>query len=325
MNKRISEKQGARETVFTAFPSAGILGLYPEFQHFYNEFVSAAKPFIRHIPLDIPDIWVRDFLPVQNTSTLRRYLFYYEPSYRITQYRKWYALLRKATAELFTDAEKIPLRLDGGNLVFSRNGLCLLFRKRTLCTPPSDEPWGNGTQNTAEETEENAHIKKETQNAADRNSYSRNGFERAEKLLKKNLFLSRIIWLPPLPAQYDPFCHADGFIQFLGNNKVCISAPYDSLTEKHLKKCLKLLPEKLKVIILPSAVNAEETLSAKGIYVNFLETSGAVFVPAYNIGADEKAAAVLRANTDKPVIKIDCGGIARYGGSLHCLTQTAFI
>ena len=106
---------------------------------------------------------------------------------------------------------------------------------------------------------------------------------------------------------------------------MCISAPYDSLTEKHLEKCLKLLPAELKVIILPSAVNAEETLSAKGIYVNFLETSGAVFVPAYNISADEKAVAVLRANTDKHVIQIDCGGIARYGGSLHCLTQTAFI
>ena len=114
-------------------------------------------------------------------------------------------------------------------------------------------------------------------------------------------------------------------MQFLGNDILCINAPYNNTTEKHLKKCLDILENKFKFVFLPTELNLKETLSAKGIYANFLETSHAVFVPKYNLKSDDKAAQIIQKYTQKPVISIDTGAISKYGGSLHCLTQNYFL
>ena len=67
-------------------------------------------------------------------------------------------------------------------------------------------------------------------------------------------------------------------------------------------------------------------LSARGVYVNFLDTSKAVFVPQYGLEADLEAIRQIQAAAPgKPVIGIECAEIARYGGALHCVTKNYWL
>ena len=76
-----------------------------------------------------------------------------------------------------------------------------------------------------------------------------------------------------------------------------------------------------EIVYLPCVPDEKNWLSARGIYVNFLETSRAVFVPQYGLPQDQEALALIRAHTDKPVAGVDCGEVAAYGGALHCLSK----
>ena len=62
-------------------------------------------------------------------------------------------------------------------------------------------------------------------------------------------------------------------------------------------------------------------LSAYGVYVNFLETSRAVFVPQYRLAQDKEIIDIIKTVTEKPIVALDCTDIARYGGAIHCLTK----
>ncbi len=272
-----------KDKIFIAYPNCLINKYYPEYQSFYDDFTQKTKGFCKLATIDISDIWLRDFLPLQNIKTKEKFLFFYEPIYKTKEYKNLYMALRKEAKAKFPKATNLPIYLDGGNFIFNKKGTGILLKNKNL--------------------------------------FKTKSCQEITKILKQKFSLKQIIYLPSLPVNYDPFCHIDGLIQFLGDDILCINSPYDKLTEKHLKKCLDILGNQFKIVFLPTEVNPKETLSAKGIYVNFLEVSKAVFMPKYNLHSDIKAQKIIQKYTKKPVIKIDCSKIAKYGGSLHCLTQ----
>jgi hypothetical protein len=143
--------------------------------------------------------------------------------------------------------------------------------------------------------------------------------------LERELGYSAIYELPPPPISHNPLCHIDDFMQFLGDDILMVNAPYDDITRNHYNQCTEIIrniaPE-LKIINLPVEIAAgQDMISTRGIYVNFLETSDAVFVPQYNKPADAQILKIIRANTEKPITGIDCEKIAAYGGSLHRLIR----
>ena len=72
-------------------------------------------------------------------------------------------------------------------------------------------------------------------------------------------------------------------------------------------------------------LDEENWLSANGLYVNFLETSRAVFVPQFDLPEDDKVISIMSRYTHKPLVRVDCSQIAEYGGALHCLTREYYV
>ena len=176
----------------------------------------------------------------------------------------------------------LPLRFDGGNLVANYLGIGIATRK----------------------------------------PFELNKLTQAEmNLILKELFeIKQMIWLPPEP--YERTAHVDGIVQFLDNDTLCINAPESD----YLKKVHTLIQQQcpsLKLVSLPYCPSNETTYgwySASGIYVNFLQTSKVVIVPTYNLPTDEVALKIIQSHTSKPVVGLDATSIAKYGGSIHCVT-----
>ena len=157
-----------------------------------------------------------------------------------------------------------------------------------------------------------------------------------EQELKNALGVEEILWLPKQPN--DNIGHIDGYIQFLGNFLIegtvelyndltsgslldsgGINKLYEYVKDKNIVDCLQ------EWIYLFCSDNDTDWLSAKGLYINFLETSKAVFVPQFNLPLDENAIKTLKLHTAKPIIKVDCSEIAKYGGAVHCFTKNYFL
>lgn len=280
-----------KETIYTAFITPEIVRLYPEFEEFYLDFkVQAELAGYEVIKLPFSDIWVRDFLPVQNMKNGALHTLFYDPTFKRGRYKNFYAKLRVETAAEFPDARPLPVRMDGGNLIVNNDGLAFAFEKRSI------------VRNTS--------------------------YAEVSALLKERLGLKDIVWLPRQPELYDPFCHIDGWGQFLGNDMLLISEPCDDVTEKHFNKCVKNIKSKypsLGIETLPVGVVAEKDPGAKGLYANYLETSAHIFVPKYNLPEDDAAANKIKSLTTKKVVQINCEGISKHGGSLHCLTNILFV
>lgn len=61
------------ETIVLAAPTVRINRIYPAYKAFYERFCATAVPFHSIKTFALPDVWVRDFLPVQNRQTGKLY------------------------------------------------------------------------------------------------------------------------------------------------------------------------------------------------------------------------------------------------------------
>jgi len=270
-----------KEIIFTSSPNKEVMEVYPEYESFHNTFKYILEQYHYHKALDLPDIWVRDFFPFQNTNTRGLHTFFYEPTY---QSKKLSLRIRDRVKDHFINSSDLPVRLDGGNLIINSKGTAFAFKKSVI--------FKNTTQ------------------------------DKVERLIKMSLGVNDITWLPCMIG--DKFCHIDGFVQFLGDDILLMSDnSYDDYLKAHMEKCVDIITRKhpwINIVKIP--INAaDDAISAKGIYVNYLETSKTVFVPQYNLLEDKKVISIIKSLTKKEVVGIDCEAISKHGGSLHCLTS----
>lgn len=133
-----------------------------------------------------------------------------------------------------------------------------------------------------------------------------------------------MIIIPTEPG--DVLGHADGMVKFINARKLYISdfSGDDALVHAVERRIQAVLPE-AKFVILPSAYTAkgqydQKIASAKGLYINMLETPDTIYVPHYDLPADQQALKIIRQHTTKRVLPIDVAKISTTGGSIHCLT-----
>jgi hypothetical protein len=69
------------ETIFLAFPTDTVEKIYPAYRRFFERFSAAISRFHEIKTLDLPDIWVRDFLPVQHIKTGQMSQLFFNPHY----------------------------------------------------------------------------------------------------------------------------------------------------------------------------------------------------------------------------------------------------
>lgn len=275
------------KTIVLAAPTAQIARIYPAYKAFYNQFCSSAKIFHPIQTLVLPDIWVRDFLPVQNRQTRELYQPFFNPRY--ANYTPVFtSAIRKATKGAFP-AKDCKVQIDGGNMILGPNQtlFCLerpaIFRKSVV-----------GAQ------------------------------ERVEQELKRATGAQKIVWLPRETG--DKIGHIDGFMQLVGNTLLVSDERFDPYLKNLLERRLSVVgaacPD-VQIRFLPCVPDtADKTgLSARGIYVNFLETSRAIFVPQYGLPQDTVIIGIMKEISPKPVVTVDCTEVSRYGGAIHCLTK----
>ena len=274
------------EIIFIAKPTWMTEKIYPGHRKFFQELYPKLKEFHKVEVLDLPDIWVRDFLPVQNPKTGQLYQMFFAPRYA-NYTPQFNALIRRAVHNYFHYAQPCDLRIDGGNMVLNpKRDTVFCFEKQTIFrkTKPEEK-------------------------------------QKAEHVLKTALGVNQVVWLPHDIG--DKICHIDGYMQYL-ENTLCISKEYGLrcwlLSDKKYKAIEPFIEAK-SVLDFPYEIDENDSLSAKGLYINFLETSHAVFLPQYNLHHDETAFEAAKLCTKKPIVKIDCSKIAEYGGAVHCLTR----
>lgn len=273
------------ETIFLAKPTDAIEKIYGGYARFFDDFYKKLSIFHFVQTPDLPDIWVRDFLPVQHAQTKKLTQLFFNPHYA-NYTRAFNEKIRRRVSHYFPYAQAQNVTLDGGNLCIGKDTLFCLWR-------PAVFPQKNLTAK-----------------------------HRAERLLKNATGVKKVVWLARETG--DKIGHIDGFMQFLGDTLFVSDERFDpylrSLSQKRVAQIRGVLPD-INIVFLPCVPDLADPLSARGVYVNFLATSRAVFVPQYHLSQDARVLAIIQAYTDKPVIGVDCAHMARYGGAVHCLTK----
>ncbi len=285
------------EIIYVAKPTWYTEKVYPGYTRFYEKFFAQLSQYHQVCALELPDIWVRDFLPLQHSKTGELYQPIFDPRYA-NYIPKLTAEIRRQVRACFPQARHCNVRIDGGNILLTpdkKYALCLA--KHTIFRSFADE------QKIQVETE-----------------------------LKRALGVQEILWLPRQIG--DKIGHIDGYIQFLGDflmegveelyggittggllNTSGYSKLHEYCTQKHI------IAGGENWVHLICRPDKEDWLSAKGLYINFLETSRAVFVPQFNLPEDEQVIGIMKKYTSKPLVPVDCSKIAFYGGAVHCLTR----
>lgn len=276
------------EVIYVAKPTWYTEQVYPGHAKFYEKFVAQLKQYHEVRALELPDIWVRDFLPVQNVQTGELYQPFFDPRYA-NYTPKFTAAIRQQVRGVFSHAKPCDVCIDGGNIVLTPDKEYAFCLEKQRIFHKSD-----GAQK--------AHVEQE---------------------LKRALGVQNILWIPQQKG--DKIGHIDGYIQFLGDvfiegaSSILYGDIETLLDGKSSNLVARSHPFTTVPLLCPVAGN--DWLSAKGLYVNFLETSRAVFVPQFNLLQDDENATVIQNHTRKPLVKVDCSKIAHYGGAVHCLTR----
>lgn len=138
----------------------------------------------------------------------------------------------------------------------------------------------------------------------------------------ERIFECPIILLPW--DKYEKYGHADGIVRYVGNNMVLMTN-YADLDKAVADNYYDILSRKFDVRILKYDVECPH--KANWAYINFLQTSTAIFVPTF--GKEEDGQALRQIAEAFPsykdaIIPIKLNSIVADGGALNCITWNIF-
>lgn len=255
---------------------------FPLFFSSFSKILEEEKINYQLLP-NTKDIWCRDFMPIQVNEN-KMVQFIYNPDY-LRKYKKW----RKTISDVNIICETIqisPLKeeivLDGGNVIRFKN-------KVIMC----DKVF-----------EENKNIPKKNL-----------------KLMLENIFeAEEIIFIPAEPK--DICGHADGMIRFVDEKTVLINQ-YSKEDEKIKLELQNVLRKaNLNWIEIPyNPYQNNNWIQANGIYLNYFQTDGKIFLPIYQLKEDDEAIKLFeKIFSGQKIIGVDSREIANEGGVLNCIT-----
>ncbi|MDH4247145.1 MAG: agmatine deiminase family protein [Deltaproteobacteria bacterium] len=238
----------------------------------------------------LPDVWLRDFAPMQRSDG-SFLAFDYRPGYLAA---KEAAHTQRALLERLPerfDVKRSPLVLDGGSVVTNGRGDYIVSQ---VAYP--DNPQRNRAQ--------------------------------IQRDLHEALHAERIAFVPAEPG--DISGHVDGTVRWISTEVLVVNdcSPYRDLAgfQVQVEATLTRRFPWMTLARLPyrrSEIKHGRWWSAEGIYANFLQTERAVFLPAYGQPEDELAQRILENLLPGiPVVPVRSNAIARWGGVLNCITWT---
>ncbi|MGV0168483.1 agmatine deiminase family protein [Furfurilactobacillus sp. WILCCON 0119] len=231
------------------------------------------------------DIWVRDVAPIITTKMVK---FKHSPAYLKksdsralnTQFTKW------LTTNHF-NYQTSALVLDGGNVQWN-HGDAVVVTNRVF---------------------------------ADNRKWSHKAVINE---LKTKLNVKKVVVIPAEPG--DTLAHSDGMIKFL-SPKLAFISDFEGDTQFR-KKVAGIIQRELpdvKLVTIKSAYTEKgqfdpNIASARGLYINMLETDKTIYVPQFDLKADHSAIKFIQSYTDKTVVGIPINKVSTLGGALHCTT-----
>lgn len=231
------------------------------------------------------DIWMRDFMPVRRKDG--KYVsFRYEPTY-LTHDIQLRTDFRKDISGQFwifdPNLSRViysDINLDGGNVVFSPSRKTVIISERVFAENPR--------------------------------------YER-DKLIQQleELLMAKVILIPALPSAEDMTGHADGMVRFVDEHTVIGNdVPEGNDLEREIKKIL----ERNGIRVIDFPYYSSRGISAKGCYLNYLETYDHVFLPVFGNDMDQKAVQMANGIFSKRVMPVRINEIAKEGGCLNCIS-----
>jgi agmatine deiminase len=228
------------------------------------------------------DIWAVDYMPIQVHQD-KFVQFTYDPDYlQKKEYKKTISDVDAICNKMKLETHKSNLVVDGGNVVKGKD-------KVILC----DKVF-----------QENKHLSE------------RELIAQLEALLE----VSKIIFVPWDP--WDFTGHADGMVRFVNDDMVLIN-DYGK-EDKAFQRCFRMALHNagLDWIELPYQPTTDpKSISAEGLYLNYLHLNGTLVVPTFNNDHDERAVWTLKqVFPNHTIATIECNDLAAEGGLLNCIT-----
>jgi len=304
----------------------------------------------------LDDIWVRDFFPTQlRADYVAR--FGYAPAYLDRGAVSYIAASTDRAVERWFGGDDLPdglvvdhadLVLDGGGIVFDpSSGLAIVTERVLRDNPRLVGRSGGGLGPAARCCPADpygllpvAGEGTDSGEGADEGADPYGNFTAAElsqgrRNLARELGLRAVAIVPEEPGA-PRLGHVDGIANFLAPNVVALSAFADDAVYARYERIIldafafadgDSTNATVTVTPFPYAPTAEVWdvdgfESAKGIYVNFLRTQYATYVPTFGLPEhDAEALRIASAYGDVPAVAVDAGAVAILGGSVRCLSQ----
>ncbi|KRL55840.1 agmatine deiminase family protein [Furfurilactobacillus rossiae] len=236
-------------------------------------------------PYTYDDIWVRDVAPIITTTMVKfRYSPAYLPKadsgYLNTSFTNW-------LNQSHFNYHSSKLVLDGGNVQWNK-GNAVVITNRVF----KDNPHWSHHDIISE--------------------------------LKHQLNVNKVVIVPAEPG--DTLAHSDGMIKFLTPNTAFISDfEGNQAFQNKFKQIVKKSLPHVRLITLKSAYTDagqydKKIASARGLYINMLETAHTIYVPQFNLARDKEALHTIQAHTSKRVVGIPITKVSTLGGAVHCTT-----
>lgn len=137
-----------------------------------------------------------------------------------------------------------------------------------------------------------------------------------EKLLE-----AQVIIIHSLTVDYDMTGHADGMVRFVDENTVIGN---DTGTKTGLEYRIKKALGKENITVIDFPYFESKKGSARGCYLNFLETENCIFLPVFAAPDDKKAIEAAKRIFNKRIIPVEINEIAADGGCLNCISWETF-
>lgn len=142
--------------------------------------------------------------------------------------------------------------------------------------------------------------------------------ERTEReILSKleNLLEAKVIIIPSLKS--DMTGHADGMVRFVDENTVIGN---DTGTKAGLEYRIKRALKKENITVIDFPYFESKKDSARGCYLNFLETEKSIFLPIFAAPDDKRTTEAAERIFSKKIIPVEIKEIAKDGGCLNCIS-----
>lgn len=130
-----------------------------------------------------------------------------------------------------------------------------------------------------------------------------------------------------IPYDDEVLGHADGIVSFIDEDVLLAMKCEDHKLFDEIKQILMKAFPGVKIIEIEAHYLNKKykgIYSASGCYANILTTIDNIYVPLFGLKNDNEAFEIIKKNTKKNVVGVDCSKVCILGGNVRCLSWEVY-